>query len=91
MYMLTCSDSHYHTTLNWFHMIMLDLQSKDGKSLILTEQSEHAERRCISFKVHIENKRKQKQNRWHPPQEVHSLLTELGLQCSAAGHKHHWG
>lgn len=87
MYMLTCNGNHYHTILIWFHMIML--QSKNSKSLILTEQSEHAERRCISFKVHIEYKRKQKQNRWRPPQEVHSLLTELGLLCSAAGHKHH--
>lgn len=54
---------------------------KDSKRVyFLTEQSEHAERRCISFKVHIESKGRQKQNRWRPPQEIRSLLTELGLQ-----------
>lgn len=43
--------------------------------------------RRISFKVHMKCERRQKQNRWRPPQEIHALLTELKTPPrGASGH-----
>lgn len=63
----------YSHRVVWFYVIRFKFQSKDSKSLILTEQGEHAERRRISFKVQKVFQR-QKQNRGSPPQEIHSSL-----------------
>lgn len=56
---------------------------QDRKNWNLSEQSSCFKRRCISLQIHLENTRRQQQNRCHPPHEIHSFLNTNGftLKC----------